>query len=99
MSTVNYQKIRDARLATMSPAERAEYDLAYDKAGLALRMAELVYDARTAAGLSQSELARRMGTTQPTIAQIEGGGRMPTLDMLDRLARAVGQQLEVRLTA
>ncbi|WP_371507518.1 helix-turn-helix domain-containing protein [Nocardia violaceofusca] len=38
-----------------------------------------------------------MGTTQPTIARIEGGGRMPTLDMLERLANAVGQRLDISL--
>lgn len=52
---------------------------------------------RAAAGLTQTELARRMGTTQPTIARIEGGGRMPTLDMLERLANAVGQRLDISL--
>nr|WP_275941994.1 helix-turn-helix transcriptional regulator [Nocardia cerradoensis] len=47
--------------------------------------------------MTQTELARRMGTTQPTIARIEGGGRMPTLDMLERLATAVGQRLDISL--
>ncbi len=49
-------------------------------------MAELFYAGRTGAGLTQTELARRMGTTQPTIAKIEGGGCVPTVDMLDRPA-------------
>ncbi|MEV6361555.1 helix-turn-helix domain-containing protein [Nocardia asteroides] len=99
MKTTNYQQLLDDRLARMTSAERAEYDEAYERAGLALRLAELFYEARTAAGLTQAELARRMGTTQPTIARIEGGGRVPTMDMLERLATAVGQHLEITLRA
>ena len=38
-----------------------------------------------------------MGTTQSSIARIEGGGSMPTLEMLARLARATG--VTVRLGA
>lgn len=99
MKTVKYQQVLNERLARMTTEERAEYDEAYERAGLALRLAELFYEARTAAGLTQAELARRMGTTQPTIARIEGGGRMPTMDMLERLATAFGQRLEISLTA
>jgi transcriptional regulator with XRE-family HTH domain len=50
---------------------------------------------RTRAGLTQSELARRMGTTQSSIARIEGGGSLPTIDMLDQLARATGIPLHL----
>ncbi|WP_280272369.1 helix-turn-helix domain-containing protein [Nocardia wallacei] len=99
MKTTNYQKLRDAELAKMTSDERALYDDAYAKAGLTMRMAQLFYDARTAAGLTQAELARRMHTTQPTIAALEGGGRLPTLDMLERLAQATGHSLEIRLSA
>ncbi|MFF0457490.1 helix-turn-helix domain-containing protein [Nocardia africana] len=97
MKNVNYRDVVNGRLEKMTPDQRAEYDAAYERAGLALRLAELFYDARAAAGLTQTELARRMGTTQPTIARIEGGGRMPTLDMLERLATAVGRRLDISL--
>jgi len=55
----------------------------------------LVYRLRTEAGLTQAELARRMGTTQSAIARIEGGGTRPTLVTLERLAAAVGAELVV----
>lgn len=97
MKTTKYQDIVADRLSEMSAEQRVEHDAAYERAGLALRLAELFYDARTAAGLTQTELARRMHTTQPTIARIEGGGRMPTLDMLERLAVAVGRHLDISL--
>jgi ribosome-binding protein aMBF1 (putative translation factor) len=46
---------------------------------------ELVYTLRTRAGLTQTELARRMGTTQSSTARTEGGS-LPTLGMLARRA-------------
>lgn len=62
---------------------------------LAGQLAELAYTLRTRAGLTQTELARRMGTTQSSIARIEGGGSLPTLGMLARLARATGTSLRL----
>jgi transcriptional regulator with XRE-family HTH domain len=45
---------------------------------------------RQAAGLSQSELARRLGTTQSAIARWETGEVSPRLDTLERIAAACG---------
>lgn len=56
---------------------------------------ELVYRLRTEAGLTQAELAQRMGTTQSAIARTEAGGTRPTLETLERLAAAIGQELVV----
>ena len=56
---------------------------------------ELVYKLRRDAGLTQAELADRMGTTQSAIARIEGGGTRPTLETLEKLASAVGADLVV----
>lgn len=99
MKTASYQALLRERLETMTPEKRAAHDEAVANATLALRMAELFYEARTGAGLTQTELAARMGTTQPTIARIEGGGRVPTVEMLERLAAAVGQRLKVALVS
>jgi ribosome-binding protein aMBF1 (putative translation factor) len=76
--------------AKYPPANQDEYDQAHAAATLAGELAELVYAMRARAGLTQTELAKRMGTTQSSIARIEGGGSLPTIDMLARLARATG---------
>lgn len=55
----------------------------------------LVYRLRKEAGLTQAELAERMGTTQSAVARMEGGGTRPTLETLEKLAVAVGQELVV----
>jgi transcriptional regulator with XRE-family HTH domain len=56
---------------------------------------ELVYQLRQDAGLTQAELAERMGTTQTAIARMEGGGTRPTLETLQKLATADGADLVV----
>ncbi|WP_406494534.1 helix-turn-helix domain-containing protein [Streptomyces sp. NBC_00846] len=54
---------------------------------------------RTALGLSQSELAQLARTTQAQVSRIERGAITPTLPILERLARALGADLEVTLKA
>jgi len=55
--------------------------------------------ARLRAGLTQAELARRAGLSQPAVARLEDPDHNPTLDMLERVAAALGVRLEVGLTA
>ena len=60
--------------------------------------AELV-KARMRAGLSQAELAARMGTSQSTIARLESGQTLPSTKTLLRYAQATGSRFHVRLSA
>ena len=46
--------------------------------------------ARIAGGLTQKQLAERMGTSQAAIARLEGGGRLPSVHTLYRLAVILG---------
>lgn len=55
--------------------------------------ARLVRQARAAAGLTQAQLARRAGTSQPAVAAYESGAKTPTVATLDRLLGAAGQSL------
>ncbi|MER5393295.1 helix-turn-helix transcriptional regulator [Saccharopolyspora sp. NPDC002686] len=75
--------------------DQEEYDESYAEASLAFALARLVYELRTQAGITQTELARRMGTTQSSVARWESGGSLPTIDLLDRLGRAVDVRLEL----
>jgi transcriptional regulator with XRE-family HTH domain len=54
-----------------------------------------VAKARVRAGLSQAELARRMKTTQSTIARLESGRVHPSTRTLTRLAQATGHRLKI----
>jgi transcriptional regulator with XRE-family HTH domain len=58
--------------------------------------AALLREARTRAGLSQRELARRAGTTQSVVARIERGQTSPTWETLQRLLAAAGTRLSPR---
>jgi transcriptional regulator with XRE-family HTH domain len=63
-------------------------------------VARLVYEARTQAGLTQKELADRIGTTPSVISRLEDadyGGH--SLSMLRRIAAAVGQRVQIRFVA
>lgn len=51
--------------------------------------------ARTSAGLSQRELARRAGSTQAMVARYEAGDASPTVATLTRLLAACGRSLEL----
>ena len=55
----------------------------------------LIRQARSAAGLTQADLARRLGTSQPAIVKLERPGANPTVRTLDRVLRATGHQLEL----
>lgn len=57
----------------------------------------LVREARKRAGLTQAELGYRAGVPQSTIARIESGARIPSTDMVERLARAAGFEVRARL--
>jgi ribosome-binding protein aMBF1 (putative translation factor) len=53
--------------------------------------------ARKHAGLSQAELARRAGLSQPVVARLEDPDHNPTIETLERVAAALGTRLEVGL--
>jgi transcriptional regulator with XRE-family HTH domain len=56
----------------------------------------LIRQAREAEGLTQSQLARRLGITQPSVARLEAAGDNVTLATLQRALNAMGRNLEVR---
>jgi ribosome-binding protein aMBF1 (putative translation factor) len=75
------------------PAFRAEYERLKPEYELALALIK----ARERAGLTQAEVAKRMGTTQSVVARIESAHNPPNLRTLERYAEAVGRRIEVKL--
>jgi transcriptional regulator with XRE-family HTH domain len=57
--------------------------------------ARLLRTARTRAGLSQAELARRAGVSRPVVNAYERGSREPGAEVLERLVAAAGAHLHV----
>ena len=73
-----------------------KYRRAYEALEEEFVLASAVIDARNRAGLTQRELARKMGTTQPVVARLESGRARPSMRTLDRLAKATGSRLLIR---
>jgi ribosome-binding protein aMBF1 (putative translation factor) len=74
-----------------SPGYRKEYEALENEFALA----SAVIAARTRAGLTQDELAKRMKTSQSAIARLESGRMIPSGRTLQRLAAATGTRLKV----
>ncbi|MYD77325.1 MAG: helix-turn-helix transcriptional regulator [Gammaproteobacteria bacterium] len=69
---------------------------AYEALGPGFDLTRQLIAARTAAGLSQAEVAERMGTSQSEISRIEGARRNVGIAELERYAQAVGARLDIR---
>lgn len=87
----NYSRWTDAKAKRPAPSVETRAGVEQD-----LALGQLIYDLRTAAGLSQRELAARMGTTQSVISRLEeGGGARNRIDTLARVAIALDRHLVV----
>lgn len=73
-----------------------KYRKAYEALEEEFHLASAVIDARNRAGLTQQELAKKMGTTQPVVAQLESARTRPSMRTLERLAKATGSRLLIR---
>ena len=99
MARTTTDELKRNRLAAMTADERAIFDETYEATRLALDVGEKVRDAREAAGLTQRELASRMGTSQAAVARLEAGGVGATLTTLQKVAAALDLKITVELSA
>jgi len=91
--TKRLQSVRKKMLADREV--RTAYDTMANEFGLAR---ELIA-ARVRAGLTQAELAERMGTTQSVVARLESGAQLPSVKTLLRFAKATGARPIIKLLA
>ena len=80
-----------------NPAVRAEYERIEREE---MPMLDAILKARAEAGLTQAQVAERMGTQAPAVARLENalvtGKHSPSLATLKKYAAALGKRLEVR---
>ena len=80
--------------------QRPQANQAHGRAGIVgwlnRKVAGLIA-ARSRAGLTQGEVAERMGTTQSVVARLESGRRTPSMRTVQRYAQAVGARAVVHL--
>lgn len=86
LKTLKRGMLADAETRKAYDAQADEFDIARELIG-----------ARIRAGLSQSEVAERMGTTQSVVARLESGKRPPSMRTVERFAQAVGGHLVFRI--
>ena len=86
---------RFKRRALAQPGVKDAYDALEDE----FAFLDEVLKARAESGLTQAEVAERVGTTQSAIARLESATpkHSPSIATLQRYARALGYRLEVRL--
>ena len=85
-------KVKDLhRRWLRDPEYRTEYEALEDE----FQLARALIEARTRAGLTQTQLARRMKTSQSYIARIEGGHVTPSTSALGRYAAATNSRLTI----
>ncbi len=75
------------------PEVKAEYD----RLGPIFAVVGEMIEARRAAGLTQTEIAIRMGTSQSVVARLEKARHMPTFEMIARYAAAIERRLDIHL--
>ena len=79
--------------------ERADVKTEYDRLDEEFQFLDEFLKARAAAGVTQAEVAERIGTTQSAVARLESGKgkHSPSIATLEKYAHALGCRLELRL--
>ena len=95
---MTHEELKAEMLA--DPEVRAEYERIEREE---MPMLDAILKARREAGLTQADVAARMGTKAPAVARLEnalitGGSPSPSLTTLRKYAAAMGKRLEIRLT-
>jgi transcriptional regulator with XRE-family HTH domain len=79
--------------------ERTDVKTEYDRLDEEFQFLDEFLKARAAAGVTQAEVAERIGTTQSAVARLESGRgkHSPSIATLEKYAHALGCRLELRL--
>ena len=76
-----------------------EFKKEYDKLQPEFALIKAVIEARIKRGLTQNELAKKIGTKQSVISRLEIGKANPSFLTLKKIAQALNSRLEIRFTA
>lgn len=79
--------------------QNPEYRKEYESLEEEFSIAHALISARSKAKLTQSEVAKRMKTTQSVVARLESGAGNPSIETLKKYAMATGSQLKIDLMA
>lgn len=85
----NYSNFKNKLLKDKEVREK------YDALGAEFAIAEAVIAKRIEQGMSQSELATKVGTKQSAISRLESGNYNPSIKLLEKVAHALDLKLKV----
>jgi ribosome-binding protein aMBF1 (putative translation factor) len=71
----------------------------YDRLQPEFALIKAILHARKEKGMTQKELADKMGSRQAVISRLETGRANPSLEFIKKLAKALGASLEIRLVS
>jgi HTH-type transcriptional regulator/antitoxin HipB len=83
-----------AKRKKRDPKFAAHYDRGYER----FKLGVMLRQARLEAGMTQEQLARRLKTKKTAISRIENHAEDIKLSTLQRVASALGKQLEIRIS-
>ncbi len=89
--TTGFKSLKSGMLSNRKVKE------AYDRLAPEFEIAGELIAARAKSGLTQEELAARMGTTQSAVARIESGRHIPSMKTITRYAEATATRVSLRL--
>lgn len=76
-----------------------ELKVEYDRLQPEYAVIQAILDARVKKGVTQKELAQKIGTKQSVISRLESGRANPSVAFLKKLAQALNSHLEIRFTS
>jgi len=76
--------------------ENPEVKKEYDKMNVLYEIKKQIIKFRIEQGLSQKELAKKIGTKQSAISRLENDDYNPSIEFLDKVANALDKKLEIR---
>ncbi len=77
--------------------EQQEQDPDFVAESLELEIGYQIARLRILQGLTQEELAEKVGTRQPSIARLESGRSLPSLSFLEKIADALDAEMEIKI--
>ncbi|MBU3934721.1 helix-turn-helix transcriptional regulator [Patescibacteria group bacterium] len=95
MDNKKIQKAQDFQAYLKKQLKNPEFKKYYDEYGKQLEIAYQIFKLRKEKNLSQAQLAKKIGTKQSNIARIESGQQNFSIDILEKIAGALGRDLRV----
>ena len=89
---MNHQEIKEQLL------QLPEVNEEYEKLKVLYDIKREIIKLRLDQGLSQKELAEKVGTRQSAISRLESGEYNPSIEFLDKIAHALGKELHVKFS-